>query len=110
MAVHPLDAVRGPQASKPVPLHDPREASALAGSRHVDVFHFLEGFDGERLAFGQVGWFTLPDLADVAFGFRIDLLRMAAFGLSGAFSLLVVEAQLHGVIAVALFGPNQEHR
>src|SRR4051794_19671972 len=37
VAVHPLDAVRGPEALEPVPLHDAREATALAGPDDVDV-------------------------------------------------------------------------
>ena len=51
----------------------------------------------------------LADLADVALGLGVDLLGVAALGLGGALPLLVGEAELHGVVAVALLGPDLEH-
>ena len=41
--------------------------------------------------------------------FGVDLAGMASLGLGGVLALLVVETELHGVIAVAILGPDQEH-
>ena len=53
---------------------------------------------------------VLADLADVSLGLGVDLRGMAALGLGGLLPLLVVEAELPGVVAVAILGADLEHR
>ena len=49
VAVHPLDAVGGPQAAEAVPLDDAREAPALARADDVDVLDLAEHLDRQGL-------------------------------------------------------------
>ena len=109
MAMHPLDAVRGTEPAEAVPLDHAGKAPSLAGARHVDPLDLFEQLDGQRLTLGHVGRTGLPHLADEPFWLGVDLAGMAPLGLGGLLALLVVETQLHGVIAVAVFGPYQEH-
>src|SRR5205823_9579464 len=73
MAVHALDTVRGSQPAEAVPLHDPREAAALADTGHVDVRHGCEQLDRERLPLAHLGGSVLADLTDEALGLGVDL-------------------------------------
>src|SRR5262249_1668824 len=51
-----LDAVAAAQAAKIVPLHDTREATALAGANDIDCFDILEHIgSGEHLAYREIG-------------------------------------------------------
>src|SRR5439155_14649848 len=65
VAVHPLDAVGGPQPLEAVPLHDAREAAPLAGADDVDAADLVEDLDREGLPLGDLGRPGLADLADV---------------------------------------------
>ena len=109
MAVHPLHAVRGAEAAEAVPLDDAGEAAALAGPVTSTRLIPLKSSTVRVWPSVDVGRSGLADLADVSLGLGVDLPGMAALGLGGALPLLVVEAQLHGMIAVALLGPDQEH-
>ena len=64
----------------------------------------------KRLAFGDFGRPVLANLADKSLRLAADLLGMAALGLVGLLSLLVVEAELPGVVAVAILGADLQHR
>ena len=112
MAVHPLDAVGGPQAFEAVPLEDAGESSALARADHIDAADLGEDLDRQGLPFGHpagVGVF-LADFTDKSFRLGAHLLGVAALRLAGALSLLVGEPELQGGVAVALRGPHLEHR
>src|SRR5258708_37354723 len=94
VAVHPLDAVGGPEPLEAVPLDDAREAPALAGADHVDPLDLVEDLDRQGLPLGDpVGRRLLADLADITLGLGVDLAGVAALGLGRALALLVVEAE-----------------
>jgi hypothetical protein len=118
---------------KVVPLHDAREAAALAGADHIDLLAGLEDLvrleHGADLGLGRRRRVE-PKLADIALRLTVGLgehfdtsfaqcsaafgavvLRnMAALGADRLAARLVLEAELHRVVAVALGGANLQHR
>src|SRR5262249_9480154 len=70
----------------------------------------VKDLDSKRMPFAQLDRALLAQLPDVSLGLGADLLGVAAFGLVGPLAPLVIEAKLQGMIAVALLGPNLEHR
>ena len=85
MAVHALDAVRGPQAAEAMPLHDARVAPSLAGPGHVDRGDRAEEVDGQGLPFADLGRPVLADLPDESLGLGVDFAGMAPRGLRRRF-------------------------
>src|SRR5258708_8975020 len=74
VAVHPLDAVGGPEPLEAVPLDDAREAPPLAGADHIDVLDLVEDLDRQRLPLGDsLGRGFLADLPNVTLALSIDL-------------------------------------
>ena len=127
-----LDTVAGPQAAEVVPDHDAGEAVALALARDIDGLHVLEHVLGEEhladgQSFGGLGEAVFADVAgrlDVRLGQQLDagqppgLLALrgevggdvAALGAGRDAARLGPEADLDGVVAVALHVADLEQR
>src|SRR5262245_33426389 len=126
-----LDAVAVAQTTEVVPLDRAGVAATLGGADHVNGLDVLEDFlDREQLSHFEPGRVGHAKLADIPLRLRIGLGGqgyagglagftalgfqlfgdVAAFRPSGAPPRLILEAELHGVVAVALLVPDLQYR
>src|SRR6266702_7401165 len=101
-----LHAVAGAEALEAVPLHDAREALALAGAGHVDHGATGEHLGGDLLAdrvLARVGGAQLGEHTTWGeAGFR----EVARFRLVDLARIDRAEGQLYGLVAVLLLGAH----
>src|SRR6185436_3706570 len=122
-----LDAVRGPLAGEIVPLDRAGKAAALARGRDIDGLHAVERGNVDHAADCEIAGRT-SDFAHEPLRFAIGLgeeLDSGRSALLGALAFefgnvtssaaigqtagLVGEAQLDGLVTVALHGANLQH-
>src|SRR4051794_11246102 len=98
---HVVRAVGDRSAAEVVPLHRSLEALALRGAGDLDGLALLESLDGHRVANLQLAG-LVAELLDVAERRGVGLLEVAQLRLRQPLLAGAAEAELHGLVAVAL--------
>src|SRR5262249_50590616 len=127
MPVHFLDTVRGPLAFEVVPHHDARGAATFGDADDVDPFHLGQMRDVKLLpdsnAFDRAAKLAdeplrfavgLGEQLDTSFraslaALAVELGNVTTFTAAGQAARAIVEAQLHRLVTVALFGAQLQH-
>ena len=92
------------QAAEVPPLDDAGVSLTLALAGDVHLLAGLKGVGLDQVAHVQGADVVQAQLAQGLLGGHVALLEVAGQGLGDPLGLLVAEADLHGVVAVVLFG------
>src|SRR5205085_2316360 len=101
-------SVRDGPAREVVPLHRPLEALALRDARDLHGLALLEDVDGHRLSDLELAR-LVAELDEAAHRGGVCLLQVPELGFGDPLLLDRPEAELHGLVAVALVGADAGH-